>query len=219
MGRSTAQSALQASAVPVPRSAAPVADLPLELAGDVLALADADADAFADTLHDGVLQALVVARYAADSVVRGGDPLLARDAVQEALVALRRAVWLSRPRGDAGLVTALRDLAAHRASGDEPVLRLELDELACAALSPTAASVAHRVVQHAGAVPLTVRVTRGPGPVVQVALDAPLPDPAADAVRARAAGGCLSASADSTVLTLPLPQALAPSLRALEDPS
>jgi hypothetical protein len=31
-----------------------------------------DADAAADALHDGALQALVVARYAADAAVRGG---------------------------------------------------------------------------------------------------------------------------------------------------
>ncbi len=79
----------------------------------MLALAEADADAAADGLHDGALQALVVARYAADAAVRGGDPAAARDAVQEALVALRRAVWLLRPRGAQGLLEALRQLAAH----------------------------------------------------------------------------------------------------------
>ena len=73
----------------------------------VLSLAEAEADAAADALHDGALQALVVARYAADAAVRGADPAAARDAVQHALVALRRAVWLLRPRGDRGLLEAL----------------------------------------------------------------------------------------------------------------
>jgi signal transduction histidine kinase len=68
-----------------------------DLASAVLTLAEAQADAAADTLHDGALQALVVARYAADAAVRGGDASAARDAVQDALVALRRAVWLLRP--------------------------------------------------------------------------------------------------------------------------
>ena len=189
------------TAVPAPRTAE---DLPATL----LALADADADAFADALHDGALQALVVARYAADAAVRGGDAAAARDAVQEALVALRRAVWLSRPRGDSGLAVALRDLAAHRATvGDAPLL-LELDEDACAALAPVAASVAHRLVQRAaGDRTLSVQVTRT-AVAVLVTLDAEVGEPADEAARARAAGGALTTAPDRTVLTLPLARPL-----------
>ena len=76
-------------------------------APDLLAAAERDLDCLADRLHDGALQALVVARYACDAVARGADPALARDAVQDALVTLRREVWLLRPRGDDGLMTAL----------------------------------------------------------------------------------------------------------------
>ena len=99
--------------MPGQRSAGPLHrdDRRTDLPSAVLALAEAEAAATADALHDGALQALVVARYAADAAVRGGDPAAARDAVQQALVALRRAVWQLRPRGDQGLVTALEQLA------------------------------------------------------------------------------------------------------------
>ena len=188
-----------------------------ELPSAVLALAEAEAAAVADALHDGALQALVVARYAADAAVRGGDPVAAREAVQAALVALRHAVWRLRPRGDQGLVPALRDLALHLdATGGAP-LRLDVDAAAAAAepaLAPEAARVAYRLVQHAtGDRALTVRVRRAPA-VLRVDLDTAVPDPAGEALRARAVGGTLLVRPDSALLVLPLLPATGTSLPA-----
>lgn len=173
----------------------------------VLSLAEADADAAADALHDGALQALVVARYAADAAVRGGDTVAARDAVQEALVALRRAVWLLRPRGDQGLVQALRDLAVHLPATGRAPLVLDVDEPAAEAadaLPAEAATAAYRLVQHAaGRQPLTVRVRRTPAGL-QLDLDTAVPDPAGEALRARAVGGDLRSTPHGARLRLPL---------------
>src|SRR3954452_963080 len=86
-----------------------------ELAEQLVAAADAEADEAADRLHDGAVQALVAARYATDAVVRGGDPAAARDAVQTALLELRRALWHQRPRGgDPGGLTAALELLSAR---------------------------------------------------------------------------------------------------------
>lgn len=185
--------------VPAPRSGE-------DAAAALLALADAEADAVADALHDGALQALVVARYAADAAVRGADPALARDAVQEALVALRRAVWLVRPRGDEGLSEALAGLSGHRAAAGDPPLALAVDEDAAAALSTACAAVAYRFVQRAAAAstgPLAVRVGRTPDGVhVEVAVE--VADPAGELLRARAVGGAVTAlPGGSTLLLLP----------------
>jgi hypothetical protein len=188
----------------------------------VLTLAEADADAAADALHDGALQALVVARYAADAAVRGGDAVLARDAVQEALVALRRAVWLLRPRGEQGLVQALRDLARHLATTGRPPLELDVDAAGAAAadaLAPEAATAAYRLVQHAlGRQPLTVQVRRTPSGL-RLDLDSAVPDPAGEALRARAVGGHLLTSADGASLRLPLSPLVTTSPNSAEEPS
>ncbi len=185
-----------------------------DLTAAVLALAEADADAAADALHDGALQALVVARYAADAAVRGGDATAARDAVQEALVALRRAVWLLRPRGDQGLVLALQQLAEHVAhTGGEPVA-VEVDEATTAGLdsglAPDAATAAYRFVQRAaGTAPLTVRLRRTPTGL-HLGLDVPLTDPTGEALRARAVGGTLLATRTGASLHLPLSRSTSP---------
>jgi signal transduction histidine kinase len=185
-----------------------------DLPSAVLTLAEAEADAAADALHDGALQALVVARYAADAAVRGGDAAVARDAVQDALVALRRAVWLLRPRGEQGLIEALEQLAAQVVeAGGAPVL-LDVDEVAAAvldtSLAPAAATAAYRLVQRAaGAAPLTVRLRRTPTGL-RIALDVPLTDPAGEALRARAVGGALLATRDGASLHLPLSRSLTP---------
>ena len=179
-----------------------------DLASAVLTLAEAEADAAADTLHDGALQALVVARYAADAAVRGGDASVARDAVQDALVALRRAVWLLRPRGEQGLLEALEQLARHVVDTGGAAVALDVDEAAAAVLdtglAPAAATAAYRLVQRtAGESPLTVRVRRT-SDGLGVALDVPLTDPAGEALRARAVGGALLATPDGAALHLPL---------------
>jgi signal transduction histidine kinase len=185
-----------------------------DLPSAVLRLAEADADAAADALHDGALQALVVARYAADAAVRGGDPAVARDAVQEALVALRRAVWLLRPRGEQGLLEALQQLAAQVVQTGGAPVELDVDDTDASALdaglSPAAATAAYRLVQRAaGDVPLTVRVRRT-ATGLRIALDVPLSDPAGEALRARAVGGALLATRDGASLHLPLSRPLTP---------
>lgn len=174
---------------------------------DLLTLADADLDALADRLHDGPLQALVAARYACDASVRGAaDPALARAAVQDALVALRREMWLLRPRGAGGLPDALAALSAQQSSAGLPGLALHLDTGVAAALSPEASAAAYRLVQAvsrtAGGV-LIVRLT-GSGDVADLELDAPVDAPDGWALRARALGGDLVTDAARTRLRLPI---------------
>lgn len=187
--------------VPVP-SQVRRAPEPADDAVVLLAAADADADALADALHDGALQALVVARYAADVAVRGGDPVVARDAVQEALVALRQVVWLLRPRGSDGLAAALGDLSSRAVVP----LDLELDEEAAAGLLPSASALAYRFVQAVtgDATAGAVRVVRAGGwAVVQV--DGEVADIAGWSARARAVGGRLDSPGGPARLLLPLP--------------
>lgn len=172
---------------------------PPALSAGLLAGADADLDALADRLHDGVLQALVVARYACDAVTRGADPALARDAVQDALVALRREVWLLRPRAEDGLAAALADLSAQLVAAGRPGLALDLDPAAAAALSPARAALAYRLVQAVVADDLlAVRLTAG-----ALVLDACLPDSSTWSLRARALGAELRVTEAHTQLLLP----------------
>ena len=190
--------------------------LPRWDAGDGSALldaADADFDALADRLHDGALQTLLVARYACDAVVRGADPVVARDAVQDALVALRRQVWLLRPRGAGDLTAALIDLSAQRTAAGLSALRLNIDSGVAAALVPSAAAAAYRLIQAVltGAEPtsaapdnpLSVRLT-AVGDCAVLELDAVGADPASWALRARALGGDLMVNKAQTRLLLPL---------------
>lgn len=164
----------------------------------LLGAADADRDALADRLHDGVLQALVAARYACDAVTRGADPVLARDAVQDALVALRREVWLLRPRGGQGLPAALDALSAQLVAAGRPGLHLQLDP--CVRLPAACAAAAYRLVQELAADrPLSVRLTVD-GARAALSLDAALPDPGAWALRADALGGELLAGTATTLL-------------------
>ena len=206
------------AAVPRPRRSEERADRrgpdrPVDLASGVLAMAEASADAAADALHDGALQALVVARYAADAAVRGGDVALARDAVQEALVALRHAVWQLRPRGARGLAEALDQLSAHVAATGGATLDVDVDAAAAAALdavAPAVATVAYRFVQSvAGGAPVTVRVRRT-ATGLRLALDTPVADRTAHALRARAVGATLLATRDCASLHLPLTDSATP---------
>ena len=187
------------------RTAAPVPDVrpATDDALALLAAADHDADALAGRLHDGALQALVVARYAADAAVRGGDAALARDAVQEALVALRRAVWLVRPRGSDGLAAALVELSAQRVAAGAPPLELHVDEDAADALAPVARAAAYRFVQAAADAPGAVEVARA-GADVAVSVPGAVDDAAGWAARARVLGGCLHADGATTRLLLPV---------------
>lgn len=192
-------------AVPFPpqqrRGEPEICDLPLAL----LSAAEADADALADRLHDGALQALVVARYATDAAVRGGDPALARDAVQEALVALRRTVWLLRPRGGTDLPGALAELAKRMGAAGAPALTLDLDPGVADALAPAAAVAAYRFVQ-AGTADTggAVHLGRDGAYAALTVAGADLADPTAWTARAAALGGRLDSPGDPARLLLPL---------------
>jgi signal transduction histidine kinase len=197
-------------AVPVPpqlrRGSAEPTD-PARLGSDLLAAADTEADALADRLHDGALQALVVARYASDAAVRGGDPALARDAVQEALVALRHTVWLLRPRGGDDLPAALAELSKRRVSAGVPALDLDLDPTVAERLAPAARLAAYRFVQattaETAAAAGSVRL-RQEGAYADLSVaGAVLADPSGWAARAAALGGRLDPPGDSARLLLP----------------
>lgn len=175
--------------------------------GDLLALADADLDALADRLHDGPLQALVAARYACDASVRGAaDPAQARAAVQDALVALRREMWLLRPRGAGGLSDALVALSGQRVSAGLPGLSVRLDTGVAAAMSPAASAAVYRLVQAVSRNVSTVLPVRLARCCAGVALDVGGPLDTVDgwSVRARALGGELVADSACTRLLLPL---------------
>ncbi len=198
--------------LPALRSAAAV--LALALAppyADDTADAETDRDAVADALHDGPVQALVVARYAADAAARGGDPVQARDAVQAALVDLRRFLWHLRPRGAAGLVEALDQLSAQLVqAGGAPVGVLG-DVAAATALRGAPSVTAYRLVQavalvDAGPVRVTLR-TDGRSLRLDVEGGAALPMPDRWQRRVRAHGGTLSTSTGRLRLVLPHPEA------------
>lgn len=181
---------------------APEGDLDAER---LLLAADADADAFADRLHDGALQALVVARYAADAAVRGGDLARARDAVQDALVALRREVWLLRPRGEHDLPAALADLSAQRVAAGAPALDLDLDTAVAAELSPAARGAGYRFVQAAAPAGATcaVRLSRD-GAFARLSVGGRPADVAGWTARAAALRGGLDTDLHGSALLLPL---------------
>jgi hypothetical protein len=206
------------SQLPVLRTVAAVLALALSRPGrvagsdaatDLIGAADADADAVADRLHDGPVQALVVAHYAAEAATRGGDPVAARDAVKAALVELRRALWHLRPRGDGGLSAALGALSARLEEAGLRPLGFVLDEVLAEALPPAVASTAYRLVQalalteSAGPVRVALR-REGASVVLDVEGGAPLEDVARWADKARALGGSLTATEARTRLTVPL---------------
>ena len=182
-------------AAPAPHRA--TRDVPWVDGRALLAAADADADALADRLHDGALQALVVARYASDLAVRGGgDAVLVRNAVQDALVALRREVWQLRPRPEADLGTALRVLSSQRAAAGGAPLDLGTDvALPAGRLAPAAVALACRLVQAAclDAGPVRVRLTCSGG-IAVLSVTGGLLDPAVWTARARALGGGFEAA-------------------------
>ncbi|HUR51883.1 MAG TPA: hypothetical protein VMZ11_07155 [Mycobacteriales bacterium] len=195
------------SQLPALRTAAAV--LGLALGPGVVEDLEADREALADALHDGPVQTLVVARYAADAAARGGDPGIARDALQAAVVELRRFLWHVRPRGSAGFVDAVDQLAAQLTEAGGPSLGLVGDVEAAAALRGAAGVTAYRLVQ---------AVARPDGPAVRVSLrrdgaylvldvagGVPLPSPEGWARRVSALGGELQPSEGRTRLLLPHP--------------
>ena len=179
----------------------------------LLAAADADLDSLGDRLHDGALQELAGARYACDAVARGADPAAARDAVQHALVSLRRELWLLRPRGEHGLAAALSDLSEQLEAAGRPGLRLQADPVG--PLPPSCAVMAYRLVQavagQTGQTGQTGQAPAGQAPLdVQLSgagalhLDTPVDDRATWTLRAAAVGAELHVTATSTLLQLPI---------------
>jgi hypothetical protein len=152
----------------------------------------------ADALHDGPLQSLMVARYAVDAAMRGGDAGAVRDAIQQAVVELRQLTWSLRPRGASGLSQALELLAAK--AEDVPL------ELSLGQEDPTGpgAVLAYRIVQtvHAHArQPVRVIVD---GRSVEITGTA-LPSPQRWVRRAASVGCVLSTTGEHTSLMLAAP--------------
>jgi signal transduction histidine kinase len=199
------------SQLPVLRAAAAVlglATVPLPAAEDLLAAAEHDRDELADALHDGPVQSLVVARYAADAAVRGGDPVVARDAVQRALVELRRTLWHVRPRGAGGLLEALQHLSAQHVDAGGAPLDVVGDLAAARALRGAAATLAFRVVQavarpEAPPVRVVVREVED-SLVLELEGASALTSPERWVHRVRALSGDLSARPGRLRLVLPL---------------
>lgn len=181
----------------------------LPAAHPLLALADSSAGATADRLHDGAVQALVAARYAADAAVRGGDPVQARDAVQEALVQLRAALWHLRPRTStegsfAGALDLLQKQLAAEGRGALTV------DLADAPLSASVSALAYRLVQTVALDPdtadLSVVLRRQDGDLVlDVTGGAALPDLELWAAAAEQLGAALTTDGSAVRLRVPAP--------------
>ena len=155
----------------------------------------------AGTLHDGPIQTLLAARFAAQLVTRNGDDDLGEVSalVSDALRELRRVMWELRPRTGQGLGAALEQLAAHDAAGPAPRLfDVTVDRAAAARLSPAAAAIAYRLTQtilRGAASALRVTVRPG-GTLTAVTLqisgaDADIPDVDRWQRRAALAGGRL----------------------------
>ena len=206
--------------LPLLRSAAAVLGLALAAgAPDLLDAVEHDRDELADRLHDGALQDLLVARLAADVAVRGGSPVLARDAVQEALVALRRLLWHVRPRTERDLPSALSALSARLVEAGGLPLRV-LGVLPAAGLDAPVSTAAFRLVQavavDAGPAERAVTVALRPDPATpgSVVLDVDgglaLADPVRWRARLRALGGDLHGSPGRLRVLLPLQEAPVP---------
>lgn len=209
------------SQLPVLRAAAAVLGLALSRpprqptwdgAAALVAAADAEAAVAADMLHDGPVQALVVAHLATEAATRGGDPVAAREAVQAALVELRRSLWHLRPRGgdEGGLPGALGLLSARLVEAGRPPLALSLDAGLAAGLPTALVSAAYRLVQTVAlpgaAGPVRVSLGRQQAAVVlDVEGGAPLADRHRWADKLTALGASLTVRPDGCRLVLSLP--------------
>jgi hypothetical protein len=177
------------------------------LEADAFLAAEQDRAELADLLHDGPVQQLVFARYAADAAVRGADPRGARDAVQGALVDLRRYLWHLRPRG-ADLPVALEQLSSRLAESGQRLLVL------CAhpgsdGLQPAGAALAYRLIQSvvlsgdSTQAPLGVVLRRHDDGIV-IVIDGTVPRLDRWRRRATALGGSLCPTPEGLRLALPL---------------
>ena len=188
------------SQLPLLRAACAVLMLGLTPAAELLDAAERDREAVADALHDGPVQSMVVARYAADAGVHGADPVLVRDAVQDGLIDVRRSLWHLRPRGADGLSEALALLVGKLAEVGS-TLRVHG---ARSHLGGTHGALAYRFVQTL-AVPEGGSVTLRREHdllVVEVAGTDIHPEPWS--LRARALGGDVTGSAGLFRLLLPV---------------
>lgn len=178
-------------------------------AGEMLEDHQAEQVALADALHDGPMQSLMAARYAAEAVARGGDPAEVRAAVQQAVVELRQQLWQVRPRGSAGLVEALNQLSERLVESGRHPLALSGDG---ADLSGPPAVAAFRVVQEVaasaeGPVAVVLRQTRN-AVVVELSSSQPLEPRPPWGRRTSAVGGHLTCAAGKISVTLPVTAAL-----------
>ena len=194
--------------LPVLRSAAAV--LGLALSGSEDQAVEEERSVVADALHDGPVQSLVVARYAADAASRGGDAAVARDAVQAALVELRRFIWQLRPRGTGGFAEAIDQLSGQLVEAGGPSLGLVGDARAVAGLRGASAVTAYRLVQAiaqpgTSSVRVTVRLD-GERLVLDVDGGGPLPMTDRWTRRVLAHGGQLTTSTGRVRLVLPHPE-------------
>lgn len=185
-----------APAVPAPR-AHPAA--PADLVARLLGLGDAERREAAHCLHDGPMQALVAARYAADLAALRVKAATAdradaaaeeartaaagvRDVVQQGLVEARRTLWRLRPQAADGrdLAGALQVLADWLRDGGQLRVTVEAPEPP-GPLPALAAVTTYRLVQESldaavgrGAVQATVSVRTSGGALrVDVADDGP----------------------------------------------
>ena len=185
---------------------------------DLLDDAEQGLGGLADLLHDGVVQDLVFARYAADAAVRGADPALVREAVQQVLVGLRHSLWHLRPRGTSGLAEALQSLSDRLAEAGRGPLALTLAP-GTDVLDPSAATTAYRLVQALALaldpgdtpLPVTLRRCPAPGGRAVIVLDTTTTGCADDLARwrrrAQAHGGELTVLGGRVRLVLPAPRA------------
>lgn len=189
--------------------------LPVGIPAALLGFAEEAADGLADALHDGPVQDLVVARYAADAAERGASASAAREAVQEALVSLRRLLWHVRPRGGDGLVSALDALSSRLSEAGRAALHVTADPHAD--LLGVSAVAAYRLVQavalepSAGAVTVVLRA-EGEQSVLEITAGAVPPGTRWEYV-AQSLGGSLARSAGGLRLALPRAASILPAAR------
>lgn len=178
-------------------------------AAGLLDSAEDDRAELADALHDGVVQDLLVTRFAVDLAERDGDLPALREALQLSLVGLRRALWHLRPRGRSDLVGALGDLSTRLTEAGLPAPRLRV-RAGGDGLTGSGAAAAYRLVQTLALLPggtsLGLVLDRsGDDVVLDVLGAAALPDLERWRQRAAALGGELTGGPGRLRLVLPVP--------------
>ncbi|MDQ6649711.1 MAG: histidine kinase, partial [Actinomycetota bacterium] len=179
-------------------------------------------DRVAEEIHEGPAQALAAARFAADAAaLRGADVTAVREAVQDALAAVRRAVWeLRTPAVSSGLGEALAGLSERMDDGPGLTLQGRPADLASLSLVPSVvATSAYRLVQaalRAATSPVRIGVAAGVG-VVELTVRGhglTATDRAEWALRLSAVGAHLVAEPSALRLLLPTSAPDEPARRA-----